>query len=983
VAAPRTPSRLNPLYWLLNAAGLLKVVLQRQRSNLGLTAARIAGFVVAVALVVSIPIYADAVAYRILRTELSPNEDEPSRPPYTYMFMRTGSSGEAFTGAEYQRADAYFSGPAASDLGLPPRVSVRYAATDKLRLLYPAGSEAAKRTGDAEQLTWVGVGFADRITGQVEFVEGAAPKPVLDGGPAQVMIHERMADTLGLQVGEQYRVLSKEHTLEVPVVVSGVWRAKDSADPYWFVRPESLQDDLLLPEETFEARVLTQGEKAPYEALWYLVLNGDQARSRDVPELNARITDTLQHGGSLLPGLTLAISPQEALQDQYDQVRLLTLTLTIFSIPLLGLVGYFIIMVTGMVIQRQQNEIAVLRSRGVSYTEVLGIYLIEGLVIGLFSIVIGLALGLYSATLISWTRSFLLFVPRSDVPVEISPEAVRNGMWVIALTLVASLIPALGAAGHTIISYKQERARMVRRPIWQRMYLDVLLLVAGYYGYRQLRDRGTISFLGRDAPTDDPFSNPLLILTPALCILALALFSVRLFPLLMGVLGYVTNRLSGVSSLLALRYLTRTPRAYTSPVLLLILTLSLATFTASMARTLDSHLDDTVYYEVGADMRLADLGQSTEGASNSPFGGGSAPTDEEDPLLGEDQAAPAQAAEIEPQWLFLPVTDYLGIQGVEHAARVTRSEAQVQAGDQSQNATVLGLDRMDFPDVAHWRRDYAPASLGALMNALAVRENGVLVSGSYLRANGLAVGSPLNISMSDVSEQQGVPFVVVGEVNYFPSVYPEDGPFFIANLEYLFSRQGGEFPYEVWLDTAPGTTKAQVENGIVTIGLRSIVSDEAPITILTALERPERQGVYGLLSLGFVASALLTGLGFLFYAIVSFQRRYIELGMLRAIGLSVRQMAVLLVWEQSLIIGIGVAAGTAIGVIVSNVFIPFLQVRGGAHPQTPTFQVLIAWQQIQVIYLVFAVLLGAALLAVTVQLLRMRIFQAVKLGEAT
>ena len=40
-------------------------------------------------------------------------------------------------------------------------------------------------------------------------------------------------------------------------------------------------------------------------------------------------------------------------------------------------------------------------------------------------------------------------------------------------------------------------------------------------------------------------------------------------------------------------------------------------------------------------------------------------------------------------------------------------------------------------------------------------------------------------------------------------------------------------------------------------------------------QRPERQGFYGLLSVGFVASAFLTVLGFLFYSLLSLQRRFV------------------------------------------------------------------------------------------------------------
>ncbi|MEO7910869.1 MAG: FtsX-like permease family protein, partial [Roseiflexaceae bacterium] len=143
-----------------------------------------------------------------------------------------------------------------------------------------------------------------------------------------------------------------------------------------------------------------------------------------------------------------------------------------------------------------------------------------------------------------------------------------------------------------------------------------------------------------------------------------------------------------------------------------------------------------------------------------------------------------------------------------------------------------------------------------------------------------------------------------------------------------------------------------------------------------------RQGLYGLLSVGFVAAAALTALGFLFYSLLSFQRRFVELGTLRAIGLSTSQLSALLGWEQALLIGVGMLGGTLIGVSASLLFIPFLQVRGGQHPQTPPFVVQIAWGQIGIIYLVFGVMLMGAILLTIGLLRRMKLFQAVKLGEA-
>ena len=130
-----------------------------------------------------------------------------------------------------------------------------------------------------------------------------------------------------------------------------------------------------------------------------------------------------------------------------------------------------------------------------------------------------------------------------------------------------------------------------------------------------------------------------------------------------------------------------------------------------------------------------------------------------------------------------------------------------------------------------------------------------------------------------------------------------------------------------------------------------------------------------------MSSAVLTVLGFLLYAFFSFRRRFIELGVLRAIGLSAWQMTAFLAWELAFLLLVGAAAGTGLGAWVSELFIPYLQVGAGPEAQTPPFVVAIAWSEIFRIYALFGLLFVVALGGLAALLMRMKIFQAVKLGE--
>jgi len=176
------------------------------------------------------------------------------------------------------------------------------------------------------------------------------------------------------------------------------------------------------------------------------------------------------------------------------------------------------------------------------------------------------------------------------------------------------------------------------------------------------------------------------------------------------------------------------------------------------------------------------------------------------------------------------------------------------------------------------------------------------------------------------------------------------------------------------LKAAEATWRANDINVLRIQGAREAIDQEQA--------RPDRAGVFGILSVGFIATAALTLLGFLIHSFISFRQRYIEFGVLRAIGLSVGQMIGFLGLEQLALIVTGMTAGTAVGVWASRLFVPFFQVGAGKTANIPPFVVVIAWDDVAAIYAVFGVMLVGAVAGMIWFLLRLRIFEAVKLGEA-
>ena len=235
----------------------------------------------------------------------------------------------------------------------------------------------------------------------------------------------------------------------------------------------------------------------------------------------------------------------------------------------------------------------------------------------------------------------------------------------------------------------------MRGPWWQRMYLDVLLLISFIYAL-YLMKKGIMGL------PMDPFQNPLLLLVPALGIFALTLLILRILPTIMALVSWAASKTNSVGLLMAARYLARTSGGCTAPLILLILTLSLSIFTASLAQTLDRHTHDQTHYRNGADISLVEMGESTAptGSSGSITG-----------IAGTDSIARSSTELAGPKWRFLPVSEHHKVPGVQSAARVKRTTADVMTNGRNIASTLIGFDWVDFWHTAFWRRDFASSPL--------------------------------------------------------------------------------------------------------------------------------------------------------------------------------------------------------------------------------------------------------------------------------
>ena len=163
-------------------------------------------------------------------------------------------------------------------------------------------------------------------------------------------------------------------------------------------------------------------------------------------------------------------------------------------------------------------------------------------------------------------------------------------------------------------------------------------------------------------------------------------------------------------------------------------------------------------------------------------------------------------------------------------------------------------------------------------------------------------------------------------------------------------------------------------------GNTAVIGMENLFTLM--MDEPERIGLFGVLNVGFIATGLMPGIGFVLYSYASLRRRFIQLGILQAIGLSVSQLIGYLVLEQFLLMGLAILFGASIGLLSSQLFLPFLQVSSTPGAVIPPFDVLIGWSESGLLSLGFGLVLVVTILGTVIYLARIKVFQAVKMGEA-
>jgi putative ABC transport system permease protein len=288
----------------------------------------------------------------------------------------------------------------------------------------------------------------------------------------------------------------------------------------------------------------------------------------------------------------------------------------------------------------------------------------------------------------------------------------------------------------------------------------------------------------------------------------------------------------------------------------------------------------------------------------------------------------------------------------------------------------MGIDNVDFAKVAWFRSDLFPAHPFKYLNFLGMREEAAIIPSSVAEKYQLKLGDVVSVGLQDGM----IDFIVYGIVPYWPSQYPDQSPFIIANLDYIYD-QVPIIQYDVWLKMKPGALTGPIMKQLQDKGIELADVKDVRIELAKQAKLPSRGGVFGILSLGFIVSIIVSLTGYVLFWFFNLSGRIVQFGVLRAMGLSRKQLTGMLLLEQIFTAGLSIALGIVIGKIASLLFLPFLQTTENVANSVPPFRVVFDSKDTTQLYIVVAcmMLMGASLLLIHIR--RLRVHQAVKMGE--
>lgn len=557
-------------------------------------------------------------------------------------------------------------------------------------------------------------------------------------------------------------------------------------------------------------------------------------------------------------GVTVRTGVEQA-EEESGEIATFTQIIRYFLLSFAGIalfVGAFVIFNTlSITVAQRTREFATLRTIGASRRQVLATVILEAFVIGLLASIIGLFSGLGLAVGLSE-----LFVALNlDLPKTTTVFATRTVIVSLLVgtlvTVFAGLFPAIRATRVPPIAAVREGATLPRGRLSRfTPYIAAVIVAIAVIALSY----GT---LADDIATGDRFA--LLGIGVLSLFIGVALLSSRLVVPLAKVVGIPARRIGGVAGTLADGNAQRNPGRTAATAAALMIGIALVTFVAVLAQGLRVSNSDAIERQIQADLIIT----SQDGYSEFPAAVGDAVDD---------------------------------AHGVETISNVRQDIAEIDGN----GSNLTGLDeRID--DVYDFRWDEGSDELLASLG-----DDGVVLPDNVAEDHDLVVGETVTVLSTDNKTKV---FVVRGIYDGSP-FYPLLGSASVSQAAFdnLYERPRNRFT----LMNVPGdlaAAKGEVEQAVEGF------PDTRIQTRQEWIDKEDREiGQFLLLLYVLLALSVIISLfGMVNTLVLSVFERTREIGMLRAVGMTRRQVRRMIRHESVITALIGAALGLPLGIFLA------------------------------------------------------------------
>ncbi len=961
---------------------MLLVVLRKIISNKWLVACLLIGSILLVATVSTIPMYSAGVFQRMLTKDLEQFQTDTMIYPGTYeaeatmtYFKETNSKYNMYWNMDHIMRNNY-----SKMFGLPIFTAFQRITFDHLRVL------PENQIEDRVSMVTCKIEAIEDLPENVILKAGRmySKTPTKDGVFEVVMTEAAMKD-LGLLRDKVYTVegYADNSRVAIKLMVVGIVEQDDPNSTFWYEGMKGYNKTLLMDFDICRDYLIGQNMIDISNAKWHYALDYHSIKINHVDHivksLNAQNREMIGWKGIFV----LSLPINQIINDYYFRHTQLSTTLWILYVPVLIMLAFYIFMVSRLIVKHEENEISVMKSRGASRFQIFKGYSIEGFIYCVIAAVIGPLLGMFLCSVLGASNGFMEFINRTALPISLSSDAYLYTFYSLVLFMLTMLIPAYISSRSSIVEYKQTKAKQRKRPLWNKLFLDVILLVGAIYGLLNFQDMQGIMNVQQASETGFAI-DPIMFFLSTFFIMGSGLFFLRIYPTIIKIIFSIGKGAWSPVMYSSFIQVGRSGGKEQFLMLFLIVSLSVGIFNANAARTINRNLEDKVMYNLGTDIVIQPYFQS-----NKPPSTGAAPD------MGDGMGAPSSEPVFNPAptlYIEPNYTEYTKLSGVESITKVYKNNnvnARIM-GTQFTNVDLMGIITHEFGETAWFRDDLLPYHWYNYLNLLSDNPRAVLISSGFSKD----VNGDIEL-LDDVTfnwgNQSFVDGTIYGFIDYWPTwnpVYKYDAmsgkevkPYLIiTNLNYLHNMTFLE-PYQIWIKKDANGTDVDITNQIQEKKLTMTEIHYATQEIIKFKNDPLLQGINGTLTLSFVVTMLISIIGFLIYWILSIRDRVLQFGILRAMGLTKGNVISMIVAEQGLISVMAIFMGLVIGSITSTLYVPLLQMMYGAKDQIPPFEVISSTDDYLRIYIVvgFMLVLGIGILARFVS--RIKMDQAVKLGE--